>query len=223
MEEREKKQRLKAVGEEITRLKEQREEVMFTLGLKKVNDLEEYFTNPGVSVETLGEKLSSACPWLDLGEIATNGPTANQDQGSVQTREQLHYTDKDFDDLKNKVFAKDNNKVDVLEFPGLKEAIENARGNVPDYLQPIASKIERDRGTPTGFELFNIQLLVCAAINEMEDLAVEKLDSRTLLKWGATLNKAKQFDFQVKSADNLLEKSFYAYIGYSKKSSEIRG
>ncbi|XP_022747060.1 uncharacterized protein LOC111296850 [Durio zibethinus] len=165
------------------------------------------------NVETSRAKPSSA-----FQDNATNGPTADQAQGSLQTCEELQYSFKDFDEFKNKVFAKDNNKVNVLQFPNLEEAIKIASTIVPDYLQHIAGKIQIDRGTCTEFELINIQLLVCAAIKEMEDLPLQQLNLSTFLKWGATFNRAKELGFQVKFADTLLKNNLGIFFGYQRPS-----
>ncbi|XVF07687.1 hypothetical protein REPUB_Repub06bG0161300 [Reevesia pubescens] len=125
-----------------------------------------------------------------------------------------HVTVLDIKNFEKELFAKDNNKVDVLDFQGLKEAIDTAKGNIPDYLKHIASEIEKARSSPTDFALKNIEILVCAAVEEMESLAVDKLNPATLLKWGATLNVAKQFNFEVEFAEALLKKNLYACFGH---------
>ncbi|XVF07683.1 hypothetical protein REPUB_Repub06bG0160900 [Reevesia pubescens] len=101
-------------------------------------------------METQREKLTSAFSWL--GDIETKGHTADQVQGSLQTRE--HYTDtvvKDMEDFENELFAEYNyREVDDSDFQGLTEAIKTTGWDIPDYLKNIASKIENARG-PTEF------------------------------------------------------------------------
>ncbi|XVF07678.1 hypothetical protein REPUB_Repub06bG0160600 [Reevesia pubescens] len=208
------KRGLKEVEEMIKRSDEERRK-----DSEKVKDLEKTFTDEGVSVETLREKLTSAFP--GLGEIETKGHTADQDQGSLQTG--VHYTDtvvKDMGDFEKELFAEYNNsKVDVSDFQGLKEAIKTAGGDIPDYLKHIASKIENTRGKPTEFAHKCIEILVCAAVKEMEEVPVDQLDPATLLKWRATLNMAKQFNFEVEFAEILLEKNLYAHFGFKSRMS----
>ncbi|XWS43422.1 hypothetical protein CRYUN_Cryun16bG0102300 [Craigia yunnanensis] len=92
------KQRLVEVEEKIKSTDEQRRE-----DSAEVENLLKIFMTEGVSVETLREKLSSKFPWLFSEESATNGPTADQDQGSLQTRKQLQYTDNDLENSPNEL------------------------------------------------------------------------------------------------------------------------
>ncbi|KHG02992.1 60S ribosomal L24 [Gossypium arboreum] len=118
-----------------------------------------------------------------------------------------------FHDLENKLYDKGNHKVKCKDFPGLELALKNtARWEIPEYLKSIAILTEKDRGKATEFYQINIQTLVCAAIKEMKDFSVGDLDWDTLKKWGATLNCAEKFDFQVRFADNLLKKHLLAYF-----------
>ncbi|KAL1146538.1 hypothetical protein V6Z11_A11G380900 [Gossypium hirsutum] len=105
-----------------------------------------------------------------------------------------------FSDLKHIVYDKGNNKV---------------RKEIPSSFQSIANRIEKDRGIVTEFTYKPTQILVCAAIQEMENFPVEKLDIDTLKKWGATLYKAKELGFQVGFAADLLKKNFFAYLAYT--------
>ncbi|KAK8633110.1 hypothetical protein V6N13_013964 [Hibiscus sabdariffa] len=114
--------------------------------------------------------------------------------------------------LRSQVYDKENNKVEYKEFQGLEEELKNtAWGKTPDNLEAIASRIERARGKATEVAHSVIQVLVCAAIKEMEDFPVEDLDWDSLRKWGATLNMAKELDFHVAFADNLLNKNLLAF------------
>ncbi|PPS15085.1 hypothetical protein GOBAR_AA05509 [Gossypium barbadense] len=99
-----------------------------------------------------------------------------------------------FSDLKHIVYDKGNNKVGKESFPGLQEELQNIGWEeVPSSFQSIANRIEKDRGIVTEFTY----KLVCAAIQEMENFPVEKLDIDTLKNWGATLYKAKELGFQI--------------------------
>ncbi|KAB2060050.1 hypothetical protein ES319_A11G351200v1 [Gossypium barbadense] len=131
--------------------------------------------------------------------------------GSLPTREEFQSK---FSELEKEIYAKDNNKVDVEDFPGLQQALDNITGwgKLPNYLEPIAIRIEAARGKATEISQIGSQLLVCAAIKEMENLLVKDLDLDRLKKWGATLNKAKEHGFQVGFADNLLELKLLAYF-----------
>ncbi|KAB2006892.1 hypothetical protein ES319_D11G379400v1 [Gossypium barbadense] len=116
-------------------------------------------------------------------------------------------------DLENQLHDKDNNKVEYKDFLGLEQALKKtAWGKTPDYLQTIAIRIEKARGKATDVFHIPAQVPVCAAIKEMEDFSVEDLDWDTLKKWGATLNYAKKYGFQVGFADNLLKKNLLAYL-----------
>ncbi|MFQ6651383.1 hypothetical protein Gotur_023732 [Gossypium turneri] len=118
-----------------------------------------------------------------------------------------------FRDLENQLYDEGNDKVECKDFPGLEQALKNtAWGEIPEYLESIAIQIEKDRGKTTDVFHIAIQILVCAAIKEMKDFSVGDLDWDTLKKWGATLNYAEKFGFQVRFADNLLKKNLLAYF-----------
>ncbi|KAH1084459.1 hypothetical protein J1N35_024220 [Gossypium stocksii] len=103
-----------------------------------------------------------------------------------------------FSVLEHPVYDKANNKVEKESFPGLQEELQRTDGEeVPSFLQSIVSRIEKDRGIETNFAHEAIQLLVSAAIKEMEDCPVKKLDLDRLKKWGATLNRGKEVSFEV--------------------------
>ncbi|KAA3471984.1 ribosome biogenesis protein RLP24-like [Gossypium australe] len=101
----------------------------------------------------------------------------------------------------------------MQRFPRLGTGLKNtAWGEIPEYLESIAIQIEKDRGKTTDVFHIAIQVLVCAVIKEMKDFSVGDLDWDTLKKWGATLNYAEKFGFQVRVADNLLKKNLLAYF-----------
>ncbi|KAA3472001.1 Phosphate acyltransferase [Gossypium australe] len=137
-----------------------------------------------------------------------------QDHRSFLAREMLK---RDYSSWQIKFFNEDNNKVDVAGFPGLEQALQEAdcRG-LPDNLKPIAAQIENARGKATEFPHKNIEVLICATIKEMEEWCTPK-DSGwgQLKKWAATLKMGKQFGFEVKFADNMLENISLACFAYS--------
>ncbi|KHG12027.1 hemA [Gossypium arboreum] len=152
-----------------------------------------------MGTKTLIEKFSSEFPWL-----------FSQDQ----VQESLSTLGAQFKSLENQLYDENNNKVSFKDFEGLEEALKktNALDLLPGYLKPIANQIEKAHGEATGIAHAYIQLLVCAAINEMQESAVKSLNWETLKKWGATLNYARQLGFQVSFADELLRKTFGAYV-----------
>ncbi|XVE62087.1 hypothetical protein DITRI_Ditri06bG0091400 [Diplodiscus trichospermus] len=198
------------IEDEIKRFDEQRQR-----DLLKANTLgDALISKEGVSQETLRKELSSLHPSLFREEITTDVPTAGQDQESLQIYGQLQYTVKQLEDLKNKIFDKDNNEVDVPHFPGLEVELNKTGGNIPAHLVPIAKEIREARGKPTEFAHRNIEVLVCAAIHEMKKLRYEELDRDMLLKCGATFNRAKEFGFEVEFAERQLKTILDAHIGF---------
>ncbi|KAK5787360.1 hypothetical protein PVK06_042014 [Gossypium arboreum] len=137
--------------------------------------------------------------------------TSTDDRVSMLTREKEVLSK--LRDLENQLYDKDNNKVEYKDFLGLEQALKKtAWGKTPNYLQPIAIRIEKARGKATDVFHIPAQVPVCAAIKEMEEFPVEDLDWDTLKKWGATLNYAKKYGFQVGFADKLLKKNLLAYL-----------
>ncbi|KAL1075822.1 hypothetical protein V6Z11_D11G391000 [Gossypium hirsutum] len=112
------------------------------------------------------------------------------------------------------LFNKDNNSVEVAHFHGLQEALkETPCGETPDHLKRIATLIEADRGKATKFGHKNIEILVCAAIKEMEDWLASGCNQ--LKKWIATLNMGSELHFEVKFANDMLNKicpACYAHL-----------
>ncbi|KAK8330211.1 hypothetical protein V6Z12_A11G381000 [Gossypium hirsutum] len=117
--------------------------------------------------------------------------------------------------LENQVYDQGNKQVEPEDFQGLPEELKKLRwGEIPSYLQPIASQIVKDFAK-VEFRHTTALVLFCAAVKEMEDFPAEKLDLDTLKKWGATLKKAKEVGFQVGFADDLLRKNLLAYFAYT--------
>ncbi|KAK5786886.1 hypothetical protein PVK06_041534 [Gossypium arboreum] len=74
-------------------------------------------------------------------------------------------------DLEDQLHDEDNNKVEYKDLKGLEQALKTTLwGKTPDYLQPIALRIEKAHGKATNVSHIPVQVLVCAAIKEMEDL-----------------------------------------------------
>ncbi|TYH47333.1 hypothetical protein ES332_D11G404200v1 [Gossypium tomentosum] len=149
-------------------------------------------------------KFCSAYPWL-----FSLDQHPDQDHGSLSTLEGIQSLLKS---LENQLYDENNNNVSVKDFEGLEEALKktNALELLPDYLRPIANQIEEARGKATGIAHRSVQVLVCAAIKEMQDLAPVEMDM--LKKWAAALNCARQHGFEVRFADHLLRNNFDAYI-----------
>ncbi|KAK5787339.1 hypothetical protein PVK06_041993 [Gossypium arboreum] len=138
----------------------------------------------------------------------------DQDHGGLLAREILKCN---YSSWHSGLFNKDNNSVEVAHFHGLQQALDKTRyGETPDYLKHIVTLIEVDRGEATKFGHKNIEVLVCAAIKEMEDWRTPK-DSgcNQLKKWAATLNMGKEQDFEVKFADEKLMNISLACYAYS--------
>ncbi|KAG8479860.1 hypothetical protein CXB51_029509 [Gossypium anomalum] len=192
-------QRLVEVGDELERLDQKR-----LKDSTKAGNLDAVFTD--FSMRTLQKELSSTWPWL----ISV---VQDQDHESLITGEELQYSTCE---LENQLCDNDNNKVDVTDFHGLEQALNNIGYKTPDYLKPIATRIENVRGKATDFCHYGIQVLVCAAIKEMEEVSIKELNWDTLKKWAATLNKAKGLDFEVGFANNLLQKNLYSYFCHSR-------
>lgn len=182
----------------------------------KVESLQDTFLNQqNFSFETLKEELFSIFTEPIWEDIFT---TTGQSQAIPQACEQLLVTDhvKDLEYLESEVLGKDNNTVDVTDFQGLEEAVKKNWPNIPEYLEPIARRVKEARGDEViRFADKNIQILVCAAIYEMENMTVEELNRDGLKKWGATFNQAKEARFEVKFAEIQLKKNLYAYFVHS--------
>ncbi|KAB2006905.1 hypothetical protein ES319_D11G380300v1 [Gossypium barbadense] len=155
-----------------------------------VNNLGLYFD--GRFIEAVKKKFSS-----DLGNgcFAMSSPLSSA-----------------FNDLENQVYVQGNKQVRPENFQGLPEELKKLHwGEIPSYLQPIASRIVKDF-TKVEFCHTTALVLSCAAVKEMEDFPPEKLDLDMLKKWGATLKEAKEVGFQVEFADDLLRKNLLAFF-----------
>ncbi|XP_017627427.1 uncharacterized protein LOC108470586 [Gossypium arboreum] len=191
---------LDIVEDELNKLDQQRSK-------EQTRDLDAVFSNTkdtNMGTETLIKEFCSAYPWL-----CSLDQDPDQDHGSLSTLEGIQSLLKS---LENQLYDENNNKVSVKDFEGLEEALKKTNGLdlLPDYLRPIANQIEEARGEATGIAHSYVQVLVCAAIKEMQDLAPVEMDM--LKKWAAALNYARQYGFQVTFADHLLRKNFDAYI-----------
>ncbi|TYJ12561.1 hypothetical protein E1A91_A11G360500v1 [Gossypium mustelinum] len=191
---------LDIVEDELNKLDQQRSK-------EQTRDLDAVFSNTkdtNMGTETLIKEFCSTYPWL-----CSLDQDPDQDHGSLSTLEGIQSLLKS---LENQLYDENNNKVSVKDFEGLEEALKKTNGLdlLPDYLRPIANQIEEARGEATGIAHSYVQVLVCAAIKEMQDLAPVEMDM--LKKWAAALNCARQHGFQVTFADHLLRKNFDAYI-----------
>ncbi|KAH1098702.1 hypothetical protein J1N35_015623 [Gossypium stocksii] len=100
------------------------------------------------------------------------------------------------------------------DYDGLEPALGTGWWRHPDYLEPIATRIEKARGEATADIQKVSLLLVSAAVKEMEELTIENSKWDMLKKWAATLNAAKKSGFIVEFADNLLQTKLFAYFAY---------
>ncbi|KAK5787375.1 hypothetical protein PVK06_042029 [Gossypium arboreum] len=76
-----------------------------------------------------------------------------------------------------------NNHVGVEHFPSLVEELQKTdwRKTLSSF-ESIATRIEKDRGKVTKLSHSTVQVLVCAAVKEMEDFSVKKLDMESFKK-----------------------------------------
>ncbi|KAH1084435.1 hypothetical protein J1N35_024196 [Gossypium stocksii] len=195
------------VNEELDTVEEKLNELDQKRLEEQKRDPDAVFSNTkdtNMGTETLIKEFCSAYPWL-----CPLDQHPDQDHGSLSTLEGIQSLLKS---LENQLYDENNNKVSVKDFEGLEEALKKTNGLdlLPDYLRPIANQIEEARGEATGIAHGYVQVLVCAAIKEMQDLAPVEMDM--LKKWAAALNYARQYGFQVTFADRLLRKNFDAYI-----------
>ncbi|TYJ12559.1 hypothetical protein E1A91_A11G360400v1 [Gossypium mustelinum] len=183
------------VNEELDTVEDKLNELDQNRSEEQTRDLDAVFSNT---------KFCSAYPWL-----CSLDQDPDQDHGSLSTLEGIQSLLKS---LENQLYDENNNEVSVKDFEGLEEALKKTNGLdlIPDYLRPIANQIEEARGEATGIAHSYVQVLVCAAIKEMQDLAPVEMDM--LKKWAAALNCARHHGFQVTFADHLLRKNFDAYI-----------
>ncbi|XP_052480166.1 uncharacterized protein LOC105761735 [Gossypium raimondii] len=137
-----------------------------------------------------------------ISEAGVQGTEMNDVTIRLLAREMLKCN---YSSWQSGLFNKDNNSVEVAHFHGLQEALDETHyGETPDYLKL------------TKFGHKNIEVLVCAAIKQMEDWRTPK-DSgcNQLKKWAATLNMGKEQDFEVKFADDMLNNICLACYAYS--------
>ncbi|XP_052480581.1 uncharacterized protein LOC128031862 isoform X2 [Gossypium raimondii] len=198
---------LQSILQKIQDIKAKFKDHLLTEDKEQTRDPDAVFFNTkdtNMGTGTLTKEFCSAYPWL-----FSLDQNPDQGHGSLSTLEGIQSLLKS---LENQLYDENNNKVSVKDFEGLEEALKetNAMDLLPDYLRPIANQIEEARGKATGIAHGYVQVLVCAAIKEMQDLAPVEMDM--LKKWAAALNYARQHGFQVTFADHLLRKNFDAYI-----------
>ncbi|TYH47334.1 hypothetical protein ES332_D11G404200v1 [Gossypium tomentosum] len=195
------------VNEELDTVEAKLKELYQKRSEEQTRDPDAVFSNTkdtNMGTGTLIKEFCSAYPWL-----FSLDQHPDQDHGSLSTLEGIQSLLKS---LENQLYDENNNNVSVKDFEGLEEALKktNALELLPDYLRPIANQIEEARGKATGIAHRSVQVLVCAAIKEMQDLAPVEMDM--LKKWAAALNCARQHGFEVRFADHLLRNNFDAYI-----------
>ncbi|TYG48127.1 hypothetical protein ES288_D11G398800v1 [Gossypium darwinii] len=195
------------VNEELDTVEAKLKELYQKRSEEQTRDPDAVFSNTkdtNMGTGTLIKEFCSAYPWL-----FSLDQHPDQDHGSLSTLEGIQSLLKS---LENQLYDENNNNASVKDFEGLEEALKktNALELLPDYLRPIANQIEEARGKATGIAHRSVQVLVCAAIKEMQDLAPVEMDM--LKKWAAALNCARQHGFEVRFADHLLRNNFDAYI-----------
>ncbi|TYJ12574.1 hypothetical protein E1A91_A11G360800v1 [Gossypium mustelinum] len=116
--------------------------------------------------------------------------------------------------LEDQIYDGNNNEVSFKDFEWLEEELEKTKGSapLPDKLKSIAAQIKGAHGKDTGINHLSIEVIVCAAINDMERLPSESVNWDMLKKWGAILNYAKQNGFQVSFADLSLKRNLKSYV-----------
>ncbi|MBA0738943.1 hypothetical protein Gogos_012252 [Gossypium gossypioides] len=144
----------------------------------------------------------------------TNGLASPVDQGngSFVSLEELRCN---LCELVSQLYDENNKEVGISDYDGLELALKDTGwGRPPDYLEPIATRIEKARREATA-DIHKVSLLlVCAAVKEMEELTLEYSKWDMLKKWAATLNVAKKSGFIVEFADNLLLTKLFAYFAF---------
>ncbi|KAB2091285.1 hypothetical protein ES319_A03G181600v1 [Gossypium barbadense] len=235
--EEEAKNELFAVGMKIEGLDEQR-----LKDLTNTDNLNAIFSGSmEFSVETLKTKFFSAFPWLrESTEINSHVIPVDQDHRNLPTRETLlsnfstetnglvspvdqgnggfvsfEVLRSNLCNLISQLYDENNKEVGISDYDGLQLALKDTGwGRPPDYLEPVATRIEKARGEPTA-DIHKVSLLlVCAAVKEMEELTLEYSKWDMLKKWAATLNVAKKSGFIVEFADNLLLTKLFAYFSF---------
>ncbi|PPD93178.1 hypothetical protein GOBAR_DD09882 [Gossypium barbadense] len=189
------KRRLVEVGDELERLDQER-----LKDSTKAGNLDAVFTD--FSMETLQKEFSMSV--ADVQETTATNHLIIVDEDQDQHHGSL-------------LTPQDNKKVAVTDFHGLEQALNNIGCyKTPDHLKPIVTRIEHVRGKATDFCHYSIQVLVCAAIKEMEEVSIKELNWDTLKKWAATLNQAKELGFEARFANNLLQKNLCSYFCHSR-------
>ncbi|OMO68325.1 hypothetical protein COLO4_29753 [Corchorus olitorius] len=124
----------------------------------------------------------------------------------------------DLAELEKKLSAA-TEKVLFSHFQDLEEEVvgSNSPGEIPEYLQNIARKIQTDPDTTKTEDVsHNKEILVYAAIHEMELCkGLEKLNWDRLSKWIATYNQAKDAGFQSKLVEGHLKRLLKGYLGFN--------
>ncbi|TYG96837.1 hypothetical protein ES288_A11G385200v1 [Gossypium darwinii] len=134
--------------------------------------------------------------------------------GRLLTNEEIRSLVTCLTSLEDQIFDGNNNEVSFKDFEWLEEELEKTKGSdpLPDKLKSIAAQIKGAHGKDTGINHLSIEVIVCAAIKEMEFLPSESVNWDMLKKWGATLNYAKQNGFQVSFADVSLKRNLKSYV-----------
>ncbi|XVF55714.1 hypothetical protein PTKIN_Ptkin06aG0059200 [Pterospermum kingtungense] len=184
---------------------------------EKIKNCEELiFKHKDVDDKTLRVQLSETIPPHLWEIIATNKPNADQNQGTLQTPEQGEIAMPTVD--QRSLQTEEEVQFNQLFDKEVDDSCFDKEMRNLDNLEPFARTIRQELGKDAAFELpMRIQLLVCAVTKQMEDLRVKELKWDTLLSWGAVLNYARKSGFQMKFAEILLKRYFYAYLGFERE------
>ncbi|PPR88550.1 hypothetical protein GOBAR_AA32144 [Gossypium barbadense] len=151
-----------------------------------------------------------------LESLLTNEefPSNLRSVGRLLTNEEIQSLGTWLTSLEDQIYDGNNNEVSFKDFEWLEEELAKTKGSdpLPDKLKSIAAQIKGAHGKDTGINHLSIEVIVCAAIKEMEFLPSESVNWDMLKKWGATLNYAKQNGFQVSFADVSLKRNLKSYV-----------
>lgn len=151
-----------------------------------------------------------------LESLLTNEefPSNLRSVGRLLTNEEIQSLGTWLTSLEDQIYDGNNNEVSFKDFEWLEEELAKTKGSapLPDKLKSIAAQIKGAHGKDTGINHLSIEVIVCAAINDMEFLPSESVNWDMLKKWGATLNYAKQNGFQVSFADLSLKRNLKSYV-----------
>ncbi|OMO68323.1 hypothetical protein COLO4_29751 [Corchorus olitorius] len=204
--------KIKEIDEESKKVAMVTDEMLRKMGLE----------DDGKEIQMSRRKINWNFPWFFIRKTATNGTST--DQGEESWHSLGPESKYNVVELEKKVFTNNKKKVKLSDFEGLEEALlEAPRGEIPKYLQIIASKITKACGITEPKNVNqNILILICAAVYEMEQyVGISVLNWEKLVTWGATYNKAKDSGFQLMFLEKHLKNILYGYLGFNADREEM--